>query len=71
MKYCVTAKDDPATRMAGQISSISEKPTKAQISQKGTMSENTGRMRPAMAPKVISLKPVTPAKAMMGVPSAP
>src|SRR6516162_3421089 len=70
-KYCEVANVAPATRIAGQISIISEKPTKAQISQKGTITENQGRIRPAIAPRVNSLNPVTPASAMIGVPKAP
>src|ERR1039458_6192341 len=71
MKNCEVAKDAPATRTAGQISNIAANPTKAQINQNGTNKEKNGRMRPAMAPSVISLNPVTAANAMMGVPRAP
>ena len=48
--------------MAGQISHMADQPTKAQISQNGTSTQNGVRMRPAIAPRVTSLKPVTLAK---------
>ena len=57
--------------MAGQISHMADQPTKAQISQNGTRTQKGVRMRPAIAPNVTSLKPVTLASAMMGVPKAP
>ena len=49
------AKLTPATRMAGQISSMPPQPAKAQISQKGTRMQNGPRMRPTMAPRRVSL----------------
>ena len=65
------ANETPATRMAGHISIIPPHPANAQISQNGTSTQNGHRMRPAIAPSVISLNPVTFARAMIGVPRAP
>ncbi len=65
------AKDRPATRIGGQISIVLRKPTKAQISQKGTMTEKNGSWRPIMALNSWRSSPVTAASAMTGVPSAP
>ena len=59
------------TRIAGQIASIPRKPAKAQISQKGTISEKKGSCRPIIAERSIRSSPVTPASAITGVPSAP
>src|SRR6266536_2167383 len=39
IKNCGTAKKTPAIKIAGQISSMPRKPAKAQINQKGTISE--------------------------------
>src|SRR5258708_4114101 len=41
-RNCGIAKHAPATRMAGQISSMPRKPANAHISQKGTISEKNG-----------------------------
>src|SRR5208282_6301116 len=68
---CGTANETPATRMAGHTSSIALHPANAHTSQKGTRMQNGVRMRPAIAPSVTSLNPVTLASAMIGVPSAP
>ena len=57
--------------MAGQISFMPLKPAYAHTSQNGTSTEKKGRMRPTCAPSVNSEKPLTAARAMMGVPSAP
>src|ERR1700752_5159206 len=46
IRNCGTAKETPVTRMAGQISFMPLKPANAQISQNGTISENSGRCRP-------------------------
>ncbi len=43
----------------------------AQISQKGTISEKRGSWRPAIALSCSRGRPVTLARVMMGVPSAP
>ncbi len=48
---CGMAKVTPATRIAGQTSSMPPKPAKAQISQKGTRMQNGARMRPVIARK--------------------
>src|SRR6266702_3912799 len=71
IRSCGIAKVTPATRIAGQTSIIPLKPTNAQTSQNGTRMQNGVRMRPAMAERITSLKPVTFAKAMIGVPNAP
>jgi hypothetical protein len=68
---CGTAKNRPATRQAGQISTMPRKPDMAHTSQNGTMSENSGSCRPVMAESASSFRPVTLASVMMGVPSAP
>src|ERR1019366_9302850 len=70
-RNCGMAKVTPATATAGQISFIPLNPAYAHTSQKGTSTEKNGRMRPTWAPRVNSEKPVTAARAMIGVPSAP
>ena len=50
MTNCGMAKETPQTRMAGQTSFMPRQPAKAQISQKGTMTEKKGSCRPTMAP---------------------
>ena len=47
------------------------KPTKAQISQNGTISEKNGSWRPIMPLSSSRSSPVTAASAITGVPSAP
>src|SRR5579872_540394 len=42
MTNCGTANEMPVTRMAGQISFMPFQPAKAQTTQNGTISENTG-----------------------------
>ena len=49
-----TAKLRPVTIMAGQISIMALRPAKAQISQNGTISENSGSWRPTMADSSIT-----------------
>ena len=70
-RYCGTAKVTPATRSAGHTSSMPRKPANAQTSQNGTMTEKNGSCRPIMALSSSRSRPVTPASAMTGVPSAP
>ena len=70
-RYCGTAKAMPATRRAGNTSSMLRKPTKAQISQIGTMTEKMGSWRPIMPLSSRRSSPVTAASAITGVPSAP
>src|SRR4051794_29687853 len=41
MRNCGTAKETPVTRIAGQISIMPRNPANAQMSQNGTMSENS------------------------------
>ena len=66
-----TAKKMPATRQAGQTSAIPAKPAMAQTSQKGTITEKKGSCRPTIALSLSSGSPVTAARVMTGVPSAP
>ncbi|VVO45225.1 hypothetical protein PS710_06601 [Pseudomonas fluorescens] len=70
-RNCGTAKLTPATRIAGQISSILRQPAKAQISQNGTITEKNGNCRPTIIDSSISSSPVTLARVMIGVPKAP
>ncbi len=71
MSSCGIANETPATAIAGHTSIIPSQPANAHTSQKGTRIQNGVRILPAIAPSVISLKPVTLARAMIGVPSAP
>ncbi len=57
--------------MAGQILSIARGPQNAQITQNGTISENSGSCRPTIAPRVIGDSPVVVPSTTIGVPSAP
>src|SRR5678815_1408882 len=70
-RNCGIAKHTPATRIAGQISSIPRKPANAQISQNGTSNEKNGNCRPTIALRSFSSRPVTLCSPMSGVPSAP
>ncbi|MNQ80565.1 hypothetical protein D3C85_955520 [compost metagenome] len=70
-RNCGTAKLTPATRIAGQISTILRQPAKAQISQNGTSTEKKGNCRPTIIDSSISSSPVTLARVMIGVPRAP
>jgi hypothetical protein len=70
-RNCVTPKLTPAVRHAGHTSSMLLRPAMAHTSQNGTITLNTGRMRPTMALSCSSGSPVTPASAISGVPSAP
>ncbi len=65
------AKLTPATRIAGHTSSILRQPANAQISQNGTSTEKNGNCRPTIIDSSISSSPVTLARVMIGVPSAP
>ena len=49
---CGIANERPVTRMAGQISFMPRQPAKAQTTQNGTISENTGNCRPTIAPRM-------------------
>src|SRR4051794_30423024 len=70
-RYCGIAKEAPATRTAGHTSIILRKPTKAQISQKGTSNEKKGSWRPMVALRACKSSPDTAARAITGVPRAP
>ena len=61
----------PATRHAGQTSLSARHPAITQISQNGMMTANSGNWRPTIALRSLSGRCVTPASAMIGVPSAP
>ena len=65
------AKATPATKAAGQTPIMPLKPAKAHTTQNGTMMEKNGNCRPTMADRSFKSRPVTPLKAMIGVPSAP
>src|SRR5579864_240024 len=52
MTNCGTANETPVTRMAGQTSFMPFQPAKAQTTQNGTISENTGSWRPTIAPRI-------------------
>ena len=71
MRNCGTANETPATTSAGQTSAVFLKPQKAQTSQKGMIREKNGSCRPTIALSCRISRPVTPARATMGVPSAP
>ena len=58
-RYCGIAKETPATRIGGQTSSILRKPTKALISQNGTITEKNGSCRPTMPLSSCRSRPVT------------
>src|SRR5882672_12160466 len=68
---CVKPKEIPQTNAAGQISFVARAPAKAQISQNGTITENSGNCRPTMAPSLMTSSPVAAASPTIGVPSAP
>ena len=57
--------------MAGSTSKVSDQPTIARTSQKGTMIPVIGRMRPTIALRSDSGRPVTAASVCTGVPIAP
>ncbi len=65
------AKQTPAVSAAGQTPSILRKPTIAQTTQNGTISEKNGSCRPIIEDKVNSSMPVTTFSARTGVPRPP
>src|ERR1044072_9540424 len=50
IRYCGIANETPVTRIAGHTSFMPFQPAKAQISQKGTISEKNGSWRTTTAP---------------------
>src|SRR6185503_18709648 len=50
IRYCGIANETPVKRIAGHTSFMPFQPAKAQISQKGTISEKRGSWRPTIAP---------------------
>src|SRR6185437_775147 len=70
-RNCGIAKHAPATRIAGQMSSIPRKPANAQINQNGTSSEKNGSCRPTIALSCFRSNPVTPCRPINGAPRAP
>src|SRR5690242_6425581 len=70
-RNCGIAKHAPATRIAGQISSMPRKPANAQINQNGTSSEKNGSCRPTIALSCFRSNPVTPCSPISGAPKAP
>ena len=71
MRNCGTAKLTPATRMAGQISSVLRNPQNVTVSQNGTITEKNGSWRPTIAESFSRSNPVTLASTTMGVPDPP
>ena len=69
--YCGIAKATPATSTAGQTSIIPRSPRTPRRARTGTMSEKSGSCRPTIALRSSRSSPVTPCRAMIGVPSAP
>src|ERR1043166_2840093 len=65
------AKQTPAVRAAGQTPRMPRNPDMAQTTQKGTRTEKNGSWRPTILERSNSSIPVTPCKAMIGVPRAP
>src|SRR5580765_4987782 len=65
------ANASPAVNAAGHTPSILRQPTIAHTTQNGTTSEKNGNCRPTIAESFSASIPVTPASAMIGVPSAP
>src|SRR6266481_1275176 len=70
-RNCGIAKHAPATKMAGQISSMPRKPANAHINQNGTISEKNGSWRPTIALNCLRSSPVTPCRPIKGAPKAP
>ena len=70
-RYCVRLNESPTTRMAGRTSNVSAQPTIARTSQNGTMRPVIGRMRPIIALRSDSGRPLTAASVWTGVPIAP
>src|SRR5437667_3006555 len=70
-RNCGMAKQSPAVSAAGQTPSMPRKPDIATTTQKGTINEKSGNWRPTIFERVTSSIPVTPLRAMIGVPSAP
>src|SRR5262249_60766820 len=66
-----TANEPPATKIAGQISSMPRKPANAHTSQNGTINEKNGSWRPTIALSSFKSSPVTPCNPISGAPSAP
>ncbi len=70
-KNCMPPKTTPQTNKAGQTASAARIGHKTRTSQKGKISVVSGRMRPIMALKSASGKPVTAASVRTGLPMPP
>ena len=62
-----SAKEPPATSRAGSTSNVCVHPVMVRTSQMGRMNEKVGRMRPVMALRSCSGRPVTPARTRIGI----
>ena len=65
------AKAPPATSSAGSTSKVPFQPVIVRTSQIGRISENGGRIRPAIADSSNSGSPVTPRSVRIGLPTPP
>src|SRR5438045_104811 len=70
-KYCIPAKDNPTTRIAGSTSKVSSQLTIVFTSQKGTMIAVNGKIRPIILLRSPSGRAETNARVCTGVPIAP
>src|SRR6266436_7361616 len=70
-KYCIPAKDNPTTRIAGSTSNVSSQLTIVRTSQKGTITAVKGKILPIILFKSPSARPETAANVCTGVPIAP
>ena len=71
VKYCTTAKLNPATKSAGQVSFTPLKPSIRNTKKNGTKSDSGGSICPATDEISIAGTPTTPAIAIIGIPTAP
>lgn len=69
--YCVIAKENPETRIAGKTSSARLKPAIMITMNKGIKAERKGNWRPTIFEISIAAIPVGPSIAMIGIPIAP
>ncbi len=65
------ANEAPATSNAGRTWKVPRQPVMVRTSQIGRISENGGRMRPAIAESCHSSSPVTPTRVRIGLPTPP
>ncbi len=67
----VAANDPPTTSSAGQTASVSRQEVIVRTSQTGTISDNSGKIRPAVALRASTSRSVTAERVRIGVPIAP